>query len=122
MSERSQQNKNKRHHVYVVELDRRIWTDSWKFRQANPHFKGLRECLYVGMSSLTPKARLNKHLNGARSKRGVKISSWVVERYGRYLRPSLYAHLNPLTLGDARSLERRLAERLRRQGYAVWWN
>jgi len=110
------------HNIYVVELNKKVWTDSWRFRAANPQYKGILECLYVGITSHSPKARYQKHKTGARSKKGHKISSWYVEKYGLYLRPSLYNKHNPMPLAKAKRMEKDLSERLRRQGYAVWWN
>ena len=110
------------HNLYVVELSSQIWSDNWRFRKANPHYRGVMGCLYVGMTSHSPQDRFAKHKSGYKSKRGVKISSYVVEQYGLYLRPSLYAELNPMTRMRAIKMEQRLAESLRKQGYAVWWN
>ncbi len=110
------------HNLYVVELSNKVWTDSWKFRKANPHYRGMVGCLYVGMTSHTPQERFKKHKTGYRNKKGVKISSSIVEKYGLYLRPTLYAELNPMTRMRATKMEGRLAENLRKQGYAVWWN
>lgn len=110
------------HSVYVVELDRKVWTDSWKFRKANPHYKGINGCLYVGMTSHSPKERFEKHLAGYRNKKGIKISSYFVEKYGKYLRPSLYSPLNPMTRTRAKNMEETLAKSLKKRGYAVWWN
>jgi len=112
----------KTHNVYVVELDKKVWTDSWKFRSANPHYRGVSQCLYVGMTSHHPEERLEKHKRGYRNKKGIKISSWYVEKYGKYLRPSLYAPLNPLTRNQAKKIESSLAQSLRKRGYAVWFN
>jgi len=110
------------HNVYVVELSSTVWSENWKFRSANPHYKGIAGCLYVGMTSNSPQERFRKHKMGYRSKKGVKISSNIVEKYGIYLRPSLYAELNPMTRMRAVKMEERLANSLRRRGYAVWWN
>jgi len=108
--------------VYVIELNKKVWTDSWKFRNANPHYKGILECLYVGMTSLTPQQRYQKHKSGAKSKKGHKISSYFPEKYGTFLRSSLYGEYNPMTKKDAVKMEKWLAEDLRKKGYAVWWN
>ena len=105
-----------------MELRKSIFSDNWKFRAANPQFNGVLECLYVGMTSLTPKERLEKHKTGARSKKGHKISSNIVEKYGLYLRPSLYEEYNPMTKDEASKMEEQLSLQLRRKGYAVWWN
>jgi hypothetical protein len=110
------------HNVYVIELHPRVWKENRKFRDANPSYNGRSGCLYVGMTSHSPTERFRKHITGYRTKKGVKISSKIVEKYGLYLRPSLYAPLNPLTKERATKLERDLAESLKKRGYAVWWN
>ena len=111
----------KSYSVYVVELSKRVFTDNRRFRDANPQFNGVLECLYVGMTSKTPKARLEQHLAGAKSKKGFKISSNIVQKYGMYLRPSLYHHLNPMTREEALRMEKALANKLKRMRYAVWF-
>ena len=109
--------------VYVVELSKKVFSENARFRHANPQFNGVLECLYVGMTSKTPKERFAQHKSGYRSKKGHKISSNIVEKYGRYLRPSLYNHIDPLTTrADALEVEKGLALELRRAGYAVWFN
>ena len=114
--------KGRKYYVYVVELSKKIWTDSAKFRKANPQYNPVLECLYVGMTSLTPQQRFLKHKKGHVNKKGIKISSFFVEKYGLYLRPSLYHSYNPMTRSEAAEMERELAKELRRKRYAVWWN
>lgn len=109
--------------VYVVELSKRVFTENIKFRKANPQFNGVLECLYVGMTSKTPKERLIQHKTGYRNKKGYKLSSNIVEKYGSYLRPSLYNHITPVSSRqEALKMEETLALELRRQRYAVWFN
>lgn len=110
--------------VYVVELSKKVFTNDWKFRAANPQFNGTLECLYVGMTSKTPAERLLQHKTGYINRKGHKLSANVVEKYGIYLRPSLYEHLNvkPMNRAEALAMEEKLAWNLRRQGYAVWFN
>ena len=109
--------------IYVVELSKRVFTENRKFREANPQFNGVLECLYVGMTSKTPKERFQQHKTGYRNKKGYKLSSSIVEKYGSYLRPSLYNHIPPLaTRAEALKMEETLAMELRRQRYAVWFN
>jgi predicted GIY-YIG superfamily endonuclease len=110
--------------VYVVELSKRVFSENWKFRAANPQFNGVLECLYVGMTSKSPAERLQQHKTGYINKKGHKLSANVVEKYGIYLRPSLYEHLNvkPMNRQEALAMEEKLALHLRRQGYAVWFN
>ena len=112
-----------KHHIYVVELSKRVFTENRKFREANPQFNGVLQCLYVGMTSKTPKERFEQHKTGHRNKKGYKISSNIVEKYGMYLRPSLYNHIGPITTRqEALNMEKTLALELRRQRYAVWYN
>ena len=110
--------------VYVVELSKKVFTENTRFRAANPQFNGVLECLYVGMTSKTPQVRLQQHKTGYRNKKGHKLSANIVQKYGRYLRPSLYEHLNnkPMNRMEALLMEEKLAWDLRRQGYAVWFN
>jgi len=110
--------------VYVVELSKRVFTEDTRFRLANPQFNGVLECLYVGMTSKTPNERLKQHKTGYKNKKGYKLSAHIVEKYGRYLRPSLYEHINakPMNRTEALLMEEKLAWDLRRQGYAVWFN
>jgi hypothetical protein len=113
-----------RYRVYVVELSKRVFTESWKFRAANPQFNGVLQCLYVGMTSKTPAERFAQHRTGYVNKKGLKLSANIVQKYGMYLRPSLYDHLNlqAMTRHQALLMEEKLAWDLRRQGYAVWFN
>ena len=110
--------------VYVVELSKRVFTENWKFRAANPQFNGTLECLYVGMTSKTPAERLQQHKTGYINQKGHKLSAKIVQKYGIYLRPSLYEHRNvkPMNRAEALAMEEKLAWNLRRQGYAVWFN
>ena len=109
--------------VYVVELSKGVCTEHARFRAANPQFNGVLQCLYVGMTSKTPKERFNQHKTGHISKKGHNISSKIVHKYGLYLRPSLYNHIGPLPSREAAlKMEETLALELRRQRYAVWYN
>jgi len=110
--------------VYVVELSKKVFSENSRFRAANPQFNGVLECLYVGMTSKTPQERLNQHKTGYINKKGHKLSANIVQKWGRYLRPSLYEHLNrkSMTRQDALLAEEKLALDLRRRGYAVWFN
>jgi hypothetical protein len=109
--------------IYVIELSKRVYTENTKFRAANPQFNGVLECLYVGMTSKTPKERFEQHKSSYRTKKGHKISSKIVEKYGLYLRPSLYNHIDAfLTRKEALIAEEQIALELRRERYAVWFN
>ena len=110
--------------VYVIELSKRVFNEDTRFRNANPQFNGVLECLYVGMTSKTPQERLAQHKTGYVNKKGHKLSANIVQKYGGYLRPSLYEHLNvtPMTRTEALKAEEKLAWNLRKKGYAVWFN
>ena len=113
-----------RYQVYVIELSKRVFTENAKFRAANPQFNGVLQCLYVGMTSKTPAERFKQHKTGYVNKKGHKLSASIVQRYGSYLRPSLYDHINlkPMSRDEALWMEEKLALDLRRKGYAVWFN
>jgi hypothetical protein len=110
--------------VYVVELSKKVFTENTKFRIANPQFNGVLQCLYVGMTSKTPTERFNQHKTGYVNKKGHNLSANIVLKYGTYLRPSLYDHINVnrMTMQEALVMEKKLALDLRRKGYAVWFN
>ena len=109
--------------VYVVELSKKVFTEHRRFREANPQFNGVLQCLYVGMTSKTPKERFQQHKEGTLSKKGHNLSSSIVKKYGSYLRPSLYNHIKPMSnRAEALKMEEKLAKELRRKRYAVWYN
>jgi len=109
--------------VYVVELSKRVYTENRRFREANPQYNGVLECLYVGMTSKTPKERFLQHKQGQLSKKGHNLASSIVQKYGSYLRPNLYNHIEPVSSrAEALKLEKLLAMELRRKRYAVWFN
>lgn len=100
------------YHVYVVELDPRVW-DSPRFRRANPGHDITRPCVYVGMTGLDPDVRFDRHKAGIQSGR-------YVREYGLRLLPALYERYNPMPYEEASRMEVELAIRLREQGWAVW--
>ena len=110
--------------VYVIELSKRVFTENARFREANPQFNGVLECLYVGMTSKTPAERLAQHKTGYRNQKGIKLSAYIPHKYGIYLRPSLYEQFNvkPMSRVQALAMEKKLSLDLRRKGYAVWFN
>ncbi|MBU2946018.1 ribose-5-phosphate isomerase [Zobellia uliginosa] len=111
------------YHIYVVELSKKVFTENRRFREANPQFNGVLQCLYVGMTSKTPTERFEQHKTGYINKKGHKLSANLVEKYGLYLRGSLFHHIAPIpTRAKALKMEEALALELRRQGYAVWFN
>ena len=110
--------------VYVIELKKKVFSENAKFRAANPQFNGVLQCLYVGMTSKTPALRFEQHKTGYINMKGHNLAASIVFKYGIYLRPSLYNHINeqPMTREEALKTEEKLAWDLRRDGYAVWFN
>ena len=100
------------HNVYVIELDPAVLNRP-AFREANPQHNPAKPCVYVGMTGRTPEVRFQQHREGTRSAKYVKV-------YGFRLRPRLYARFNPMSYERAAEMERELARRLRKRGYAVW--
>ena len=66
-----------RYRVYVIELSKKVFTENTRFRVANPQFNGVLECLYVGMTSKTPKERFEQHKNGYINKKGINLSAYL---------------------------------------------
>ena len=52
-------------------------------------------------------------------KKGYKACRFVTD-FGLELMPQINGCINPRTYKDAQRLERRVAKRLRRRGFAVW--
>lgn len=100
------------YHVYVVELDDRVWNHA-RFRRANPeHIMG-KPLVYVGMTGLDPDVRFDKHKAGLQANR-------FVQDYGVQLVPALYQRYNPMSYAEAQRMEVELGIALRARGYAVW--
>lgn len=86
------------HHLYVILLE--------GFRGDSPYG------VYVGESRYLPENRFRQHKADIRA-------AGAVRRMGLCLLPSLYAHLNPLSRGEAKRLERALAEAFSGVGIVV---
>lgn len=105
---------NAHHNLYVVELKPQVFSWEHKFLEANlGYIPGLKPCVYVGMTGLTPEERLQEHRNGNHAARFVK-------KYGVRLLPELYRYFNPMPYDLATVMEAELARQLREQGYGVW--
>ena len=101
-----------RFNVYVVRLDDAV-LEIPKFAEENSQYIPGKPCVYVGMTGLTPEERFANH------KRGHQANKYV-KRYGQYLMKRKFRSLNPMEYEDAKRWEEKLAERLRRRGFAVW--
>jgi GIY-YIG catalytic domain len=103
------------YNLYVIELDKEVWKNK-RFRERNPDYKGEKPCVYIGQTARTPELRFEQHKAGKRANRFAK-------RFGLKLRPKNYRkHQGYEKRNRAKLEEKRLAERLQKKGYAVWWN
>lgn len=100
------------YHVYVVQLDDRVWNAA-RFRRANPDYELGKPFVYVGMTGLDPDVRFDKH------KAGIQANRYVLE-HGLHLLPALYEQYNPMPYDAARDMEVELGIALRRKGFGVW--
>ena len=99
--------------VYVIELRRDV-LEKKAFAGKNADRREDKPCLYVGQTAKTPEERFAQHLDGIKASR-------IVKEYGVRLRPRLYANVGPFeTRAESERAETRLAEKLRRRGFAVW--
>jgi predicted GIY-YIG superfamily endonuclease len=104
--------KSHHYHVYVIELDDRVW-NSAKFRRCNPEYQIGQPFVYVGMTGLDPDTRFDKH------KAGIQANKFVTE-YGLRLLPVLYEKYNPMPYQAAKEMEVELAIALQAKGFGVW--
>lgn len=99
--------------VYVIELRREV-LERKKVADENADRREDKPCVYVGQTARTPEERFAQHLAGKRSSR-------IVREFGVKLKPRLYRNVGPFaTRAEAEAGEKKLAERLRRRGFAVW--
>jgi predicted GIY-YIG superfamily endonuclease len=104
--------KSHHYHVYVIELDDRVW-NSAKFRRCNPEYHMGKPFVYVGMTGLDPDTRFDKH------KAGIQANKFVTD-YGVRLLPVLYEKYNPMPYQAAKEMEVELAIALQAKGLGVW--
>ena len=80
------------YHVYVVELDDRVWNNA-RFRRCNPDYRLGMPFVYVGMTGLDPDLRFDRHKAGIQS-------GHFVQEYGVRLRPDLSSQAGEVKAGD----------------------
>ena len=73
------------------------------------------------MTSKKPAERFKQHKTGYRNKKGYKLSAYIVERYGSYLRPSLYDHINAKPMTRAKAPARIGTERKIKGAVRSWF-
>jgi hypothetical protein len=133
-----------KYYVYVIELKKTVWIKEASFQKKNPHLTKQYDgkCYYVGQTSHLPECRYKQHVSRRRDTPGnkficgcftekpIKREFTKKNRPGRYvakyhkkggLRPTLFNKLNPAanTKEGAELAEKKLAQKLRVQGFAV---
>ena len=118
---KNKKSNKKDYHVYVIGL-KLSFAKTKAAKEQNPDFVPgpNKRCYYVGYSSNTPEVRYNQHITGYINKKGHKIFSKIVYKFGykrNGLRPRRYKNINPLpSLEAAMKMEVELAEQLRKNG------
>jgi len=115
--------------VYVIRLYS-SYCEEAKAKRENPNYTQGKPCVYVGSTSLSPEERYKTHLNKGISlktgkqiggkKKAVKKYKFMYKKNG--LRPKQYNKYNPIkNREEAEKIEKKLAEKLRKKGYCVWY-
>ncbi len=112
MTDRGRVEASGHHNVYVVRLNKKV-LEKRRFREANPEYCEEKPCVYVGLTGLDPHTRFKNHKKGNKSSRYVK-------EYGQHLMRKQYEKYNPMPYDEAVKMEKKLASKLRRKGWAVW--
>ena len=100
--------------LYVILLDPEVLSDR-RFREANPDHRPDKPCVYVGSTGIDPERRFEQHKCGRKASR-------FARKYGIALKQPMTRNQPPVPWTEVEVAERRLAERLRARGYAVWQN
>ena len=133
---------SRRAHVYVAELDRRIYKEKSWFAEANPDWDRSKPCVYVGMTSHHPLCRMEQHkqclpkawnnrtyrcfcsLHEEDHPRCTKFTkaSKVHQYMTGKLQSGIHKRWNPVHSKLGKIAEETLGEHLRSRGYAVWFD
>jgi len=112
-------------YVYVIGL-KPEFAETKAAKSQNPDFvpKLNKKCYYVGYSSHKPEIRYQQHITGYINKKGYKIFSQKVFKYGYKkggLRWKKFEKYNPIsTKEEAMKIEIQLAEKIRKNGHCVY--
>ncbi len=98
--------------VYVFELDPNVGRHPG-VRKLNPEADPAKPVVYVGQTGKSPEERFEEHRTGIRSGKHYSPDDCL------HLLPDLYKGLNRMTELQSLRTERRLAYRLRNEGYTV---
>ena len=107
-----QSNESTRCVVYTIELDPDVAREP-AFAAKNPRHVPGKPCFYVGMTMLQPEERFAQHITGS------KNASRIAHKYGKKLRMDVVDNNKP-TLRAMAEREKRVANKLRSQGFGAW--
>jgi len=107
-----QSNESTRCVVYTIELDPSVAREP-AFAAKNPKYVS-GACYYVGMTTLQPEKRFEQHITGS------KNASRIAHEYGRKLRMDVVENNKPTLRTWALEREKRVAKKLRSQGFGAW--
>ena len=113
--------KKQKFYVYIGQLRKEFaLSDIAKKKNKNPDPN--KHGLYVGSTSKEPEKRWKEHLNRLPNENGKKNWSNVAANWGEnYIHWKKFEDLNPLkTRSDAEMLEKELAFKFSKKGYATW--
>jgi len=108
-----QSNESTRCVVYTIELDPSVARVP-AFAAKNPRHVTGKPCFYVGMTMLRPEERFAQHITGS------KNASRIAHKYGKKLRMDVVENNKPTLRTWALEREKRVANRLRSQGFGAW--
>ena len=108
-----QSNESTRCVVYTIELDPSVAREP-AFAAKNPRHVPGKPCFYVGMTMLRPEERFAQHISGS------KNSSRIAHEYGKKLRMDVVENNKPTLRTWALEREKRVANKLRSQGFGAW--
>ena len=104
-----------KYYLYVIELDKQVGKLK-KFRKQNPNLVFGNRCFYVGQSVRAPMLRFKQHKEGYKS-------NTFARQFSLKLAPKFYEKYNPIpTRKDVEDLEQYLSNKLKKEGYGIWFN
>jgi len=99
--------------VYTIELDSSVAREP-AFAAKNPRHVPGKPCFYVGMTTLRPEERFAQHISGS------KNASRIAHEFGKKLRMDIVENNKPTLRTWALEREKRVANKLRSQGFGAW--
>jgi hypothetical protein len=125
-AERRLEKPQKQFHLYAVELNPKVWADKPGFRKKNPQFTDEKlptgvVCYYVGYTTKpTPEDRVRKHLEGGKTSGRRIVTHYIRDRTRLVVERHTERNLPFRSKEHAEAQEKALAQRLQKEGHAVY--